>query len=121
MTDQDKISRFTDGTPVHPIERPKRPVLIHLVAIALGWLALIAVLAATLYVAFALLASASAHADETRDPSTTIFEQPNECFIDVDLRVTGTKRSACVERLSTALRLARGEMLVNERARRVRR
>jgi hypothetical protein len=117
MTDQDHIPRFSDGTPVHPIERPKRGTLMSLVSITLGWLALLAVIAVTLYVALALLASATARGDEPH----AVFEQPGECLIDMDLHVMGTRRAACVERLSTALRLAKGEMLVNERSRRARR
>jgi hypothetical protein len=48
----------------------------------------------------------------------TVFEAPGECSISADLRVSGPRRRACVERLETAARLARAEMRVNEGKRR---
>ena len=43
-----------------------------------------------------------------------VFEVPGECRIGTDLRVTGSKRAACVDKLETAARLAKAEHRVNE-------
>lgn len=138
MTDQDKIPRFPDGTPVYPLERPKRPALIRVTAFGLGMLTVFALIAAVIYMLISLAVSATAHADElpvesnavfvpTPDPNfwigepTFIYRSHEECSINADLRVTGPKRAACIEKLSTALRLARAEQMVNEHVKRVRR
>ena len=117
VTDQDKINRFPDGQPVSPLSEPSYPW--HTLAeIAVTWTIVLAVLFGTFYLMFALVSERRAHAEEPRDPSVTIFEQPGECFIDSELHVTGKKRAACVEKLETAARLAKMEMLVNAGKRR---
>ena len=114
MTDQDKIPRFADGEPVHPFGKPKHPWR-TLISIFGTWALVAAVLIGAFWLLFSLVAERRAHADETpRDPSVTIFEQPGECFIDIELHVTGSKRAACVDKLETAARLAKMEMKINE-------
>ena len=122
MTDQDKIPRFADGEPVHPFGKPKRPWR-TIISIFCTWVLALAVLGGMIYLMLYLVGERRAHAQEApttvegepRDPSVTIFEKPGECFIDIDLRVVGKKRAACVDRLDTATRLARAEMRINER------
>ena len=114
MTDQDKIPRFADGEPVHPFGKPSRPIR-TIIEIVLTWAIVITILAGAFWLMFALISEKRAHADE---PSVRIFEQPGECTIDVDLRVSGTKRAACVDKLETAARLAKAEMRVNEHRKR---
>lgn len=114
MTDQDKIARFADGEPVGPLRGP-RPTWRVLGEIALTWTIAFAVIIGVFWLLFTLVAERRAHADAApRDPSVTIFEQPDECRIDIDLRVTGKKRAACVDKLETAARLAKAEQRVNE-------
>ena len=138
MTDQDKIPRFADGEPVGPLGKPKH-LWRTLIEIALTWTIAFAVLIGVFWLLFALISEKRAHAETAmgevqrvdeptreltfrdpsvtptpRDPSVMIYEKPGECFIDIDLRVTGTKRAACVDRLDTATRLARATMRVNE-------
>jgi len=113
VTDQDKIARFADGEPIHPFGKSKH-FWRTLGEIALTWTIAFAVLIGVFWLLFALMSEKRAHADE---PSVRIFEQPGECTIDVDLRVAGTKRAACVDKLETAARLAKMEMRVNERRR----
>jgi len=114
MTDQDKIARFADGEPLHPFGTPKHKWRTF-AEIALTWTIVLAVLFGTFYLMFALLSVRHAHADEG---AARIFEVDGECFIDTDLRVTGTRRAACVDKLETAARLARAEQRVNERRKR---
>jgi len=118
VTDQDKIARFADGEPIHPFGKSKH-FWRTLIEIALTWTIAFAVLIGVFWLLFALVAERHAHAEEAapRDPSVTIYEKPGECFIDVDLRVTGTKRAACVDKLEMSARLAKAEMRVNERRR----
>jgi hypothetical protein len=111
VTEQDKIPRFADGTPVHPFGKPKHPWR-SLGMILLTWTIAFVVVIGAFWLMFALVAEKHAHADE---PSVRIFEQPGECTIDVDLRVSGTKRAACVDKLETAARLAKAEQRVNEK------
>lgn len=47
-------------------------------------------------------------------------ESEPDCTISSELRVTGKKTDACVERLETAARLARAELRVNAGMRRKR-
>jgi hypothetical protein len=110
VTDQDKIPRFADGEPVGPLRAP-RPAWRVLVEVTLVWIGFFAMLAGMIYLMFYLVSERRAHADEG---ATRIFEADGECFIDTDLRVTGSKRAACVGKLETAARLARAEMRVNE-------
>jgi hypothetical protein len=115
VTDQDKIPRFSDGEPVGQLNesRAEHPV-VHLLKIFGVWAIVIGVLVTLFWLLFALVSERRAHADEA---AARIFEAEGECFIDTDLRVTGDKRAACVDRLETAARLAKMEMLVNERRR----
>jgi hypothetical protein len=110
VTDQDKIPRFANGDPVHPLGKPEPPW--RTLGVIFGtWALVIAVLIGAFWLMFALVAERRAHADET---AARIFEVDGECYIDTDLRVTGNKRAACVDKLDTATRLARATMLVNE-------
>lgn len=110
MTDQDKIARFADGEPIHPFGKSKH-FWRTLIEIALTWTIAFAVLIGVFWLLFALVSERRAHADET---AARIFEVDGECFIDTDLRVTGAKRAACVDKLETAARLAKAEQRVNE-------
>jgi len=110
MTDQDKIPRFANGDPIGPLPKARRPWL-HIIEIFLAWAVVVAVIFGMFYFLSLLLVERRAHADEA---PAAIYEKPGECLVDADLRVTGDKRAACVERLETAARLARGEMRVNE-------
>jgi hypothetical protein len=116
VTDQEKIPRFADGEPIHPFGTPKHRwrTLGEIFAV---WALVLGVLGGIFWLMFTLVGERRAHAQEAspRDPSVTIYEKPGECFIDIDLRVTGTKRAACVDRLETAARLAKAEQRVNER------
>jgi hypothetical protein len=104
-----------DGEPIHPFGKSKH-FWRTLIEIALTWTIAFAVLIGVFWLLFALVAERHAHADVApRDPSVMIYEKPGECFIDVDLRVTGAKRAACVDKLETSARLAKAEMRVNER------
>jgi len=115
VTDQDKVARFPDGEPVHPFGTPKHKWR-TLGEISAVWALAILVLVSVFYLMFMLVGERRAHAEEMpRDPSVIIFEKEGECYIDVDLRVQGKHRAACVDRLETAARLARAEMRVNER------
>jgi cbb3-type cytochrome oxidase subunit 3 len=113
VTDQDKISRFADGEPVGPLNKPRRPRPSWrvLVEIAFGWGLVLAVIAGMIYILFALISERRAHADES---VMHVFEVDGECYIDANLRVIGDKRAACVDKLETAARLAKAEMRVNE-------
>jgi len=113
VTDQDKISRFADGEPVGPLNKPRRPrpAWRSLFEIAFAWTLALAVLAGMIYLMFSLVSERRAHADEA---AAQIFEVSGECAIDTNLRVSGDKRAACVDRLETSARLARAEMRVNE-------
>ena len=114
MTDQDKIPRFANGDPVHPLGKPEPPWYMP-GAITVTWALAVVVLIGAFWLILALAAERRAHAEEMpRDPSVIIFEKEGECYIDIDLRVSGKKRAACVDRLDTATRLARATMLVNE-------
>jgi hypothetical protein len=86
-----------------------------LAEIAFVWVAALAVIAGMIYFLFVLVSERRAHADE---PTARIFEQADECSIDAELRVTGSRRAVCVERLEMAARLAKMEMRVNERRKR---
>jgi hypothetical protein len=112
MTDQEKRTRFPDGDTVGPLNksRVEHPV-VHVLKVFSVWALAIGVLVALFWLLFALVSERRAHADET---AARIFEVDGECFIDTDLRVTGNKRAACVDRLDTATRLARATMRVNE-------
>jgi hypothetical protein len=111
VTDQDRIPRFTNGDPIHPIEKPRRSW--HTIGVILfAWVVVVTFALALFLLLAALLAEARAHADES---VTKVFEQEGECYIDFDLRVSGRRRSACVEHLEAAARIARGELRVNER------
>lgn len=111
MTDQDRVTRFPNGEPIHPL--PKTRPISTITGAILGWAGLAGFIIVTIYLTLALLSARAAHGDE----ATVIFDQPGECSINTNLRVTGTKRASCIEHLSTALRLARAEMLVNEHRR----
>jgi hypothetical protein len=114
VTDQDKIPRFANGDPVHPLGKPEPPW--RTLGVIFGtWALVIAVLIGAFWLMFALVAERRAHADET---AARIFEVDGECYIDTDLRVTGNKRAACVNKLDTATRLSKMEMRVNEHRKR---
>lgn len=93
---------------------PKRPLWLQLASIVGVWTLAFIVIIGVLYMMFALVGERRAHADAP-DVAATIFDKPGECQIDADLRVSGSQRAACVDRLETAARLARAEMRVNER------
>lgn len=114
VTDQDKVARFADGEPVHPFGKPQHPWR-TLGSIVVTWAIVAAVLIGAFWLMFALISEKRAHADE---PTFRVFEQEGECFIDIELRVTGNKRAACVDKLETAARLAKAEMRVNEHRKR---
>lgn len=116
-------ARFSDGeraTPLAPMSDEGRPIG------AIGTLLLFLLLVLSFLLTTIL--TSPAHADEpgplpnTIDPvdeiADVIYSHANEkrqleCVIDSALRVRGKKRTACVEKLATAARLARGEMIVN--------
>lgn len=175
MTNQDKVTRFADGTPLHPFTYSRHTIVAVITAcVTLALLCFVA-FGAVYFIISAFSSSSNAYGDEhtsvtlrvdggtvtlisgeggtdhehythstaiagqatvvggtltiTDGASGTyhvdgvarvlaatphVFDQPGECFIDTNLRVTGRKRAACVDKLETAARLARGEMRVNE-------
>ena len=140
MTDQEKVTRFSDGEPLHPFGKPKH-FWRTLGEITLTWTIVFGVLIGAFWWLFSIVGERHAHAEtamgevqrvddptrestfrdptvtptrEPRDPSVMIYEKPGECFIDIELGVTGAKRTACVDRLETAARLAKYEQIVNK-------
>lgn len=95
--------RFPDGDKIGPIERPRSQTSLF------GWIVFLCV------VALVWLLLSVSYATEA---APIIFEQPKECTIDTTLRVYGTKRGACIDKLEAAMKLAKAEQKVNERKKR---